>query len=286
GREQDEDLIDDGWTHHYAAVQHPPRRPDMTIEEYLRGGEEVDFAIMEEHRRRVEALVHDPDTAASLKPWYRYLCKRPCFHDEFLSAFNEPNVTLVDCPAGFDRIAPEGPVVDGTPYPVDLLVLGTGFEPELTPLYRRAGHDIVGRGGVTLADKWADGPRTNLGVQFAGFPNFFATMGPHHPATFCNITRCAETTVDWIVDCIDYIRAHGYTSIQPTPEAEEAWTRHCYDSSKGLIIDEMRDSWFFGNNNPENKGVPRFLLWAGSVSEFHQVYRDVAAAGYRGFEFR
>ena len=90
GRPVDADLIDDGWTHHYAAVHNPPRRKGMTIEEYLRSAEEVDYGIMEEHRRRVEDLVSDPGTAEILKPYYRYLCKRPCFHDEFLERVQQP----------------------------------------------------------------------------------------------------------------------------------------------------------------------------------------------------
>ena len=141
GRPAEVDLVDDGWTHHYAAVHHPPRWKGMTVEEYMRGAEELDFGIMEEHRRRVDELVSDPATAEILKPYYRYLCKRPCFHDEYLQAFNSPNVTLVDCPAGIDRVTEQGPVVDGQQYEVDCLIYGTGFEPELTPLHRRAGHD-------------------------------------------------------------------------------------------------------------------------------------------------
>ena len=147
GRAVDQDLIDDGWTHHYAVVQNPRRWKGQTIEEYIRTAEESDLEIMEEHRRRVASLVRDPATAEVLKPYYRYLCKRPCFHDEYLSAYNEPNVTLVDCPAGFERITTDGPVVDGRQYEVDCLIYGTGFEAELTPLPRRAGHEIVGRNG-------------------------------------------------------------------------------------------------------------------------------------------
>ncbi len=130
----------------------------MSGADIARSGEETDFQVMEAHRRRVEELVSDPVMADILKPYYRYICKRPCFHDEYLPAFNAPNITLIDCPAGIERITEKGPVVDGQQYEVDCIVYGTGFEPEQTPLARRAGHEIVGRGGVTLADKWADGP--------------------------------------------------------------------------------------------------------------------------------
>ena len=156
GRPVETDLVDDGWTHHYAAVHHPPRGKDMTMAEYLRSAEELDYRIMDSHRRRVEELVADPATAEILKPYYRYLCKRPCFHDEYLSAFNNPAVTLIDCPSGIERITARGPVIAGHQYDVDCLIYGTGFEAELTPVFRRAGHEIVGRGGITLAQKWAE----------------------------------------------------------------------------------------------------------------------------------
>jgi hypothetical protein len=146
--------------------------------------------------------------------------------------------------------------------------------------------DIRGENGVTLQEKWSDGPRTHLGVQIAGFPNFFVTSGPHHPAVFCNATRCAETVIEWIADCLVHMRNNGRTVIQSTPGAEEHWTEYCYNSVKGLIIEDMRDSWFFGNNNPDNKAEKRFLLWAGSVPDFNLTYADVAAQGYRGFEIR
>ena len=111
GRPVDEDLTDDGWTRHYAAVHNAPRWKGMTYEEFMLGAESLDYEIMEEHRRRVDELVADPATAEILKPYYRYLCKRPCFHDEYLQAFNHPNVTLIDCPAGIERVTEQGPVV-------------------------------------------------------------------------------------------------------------------------------------------------------------------------------
>ena len=192
GRSVDVDLVDDAWTHHFAAVQHPPKRKGMTREEYLRSGEELDYGIMEEHRRRVEELVTDPDTAESLKPYYRYLCKRPLFHDEYLQAFNNPNVTLVDCPSGIERMTEQGPVVDGQPYEVDCLAYGTGFEAELTPLFRRAGHDIIGRGGISLAEKWADGAASLFGMMSRGFPNMFAMPAPGQQAVVTvNYTQLA-----------------------------------------------------------------------------------------------
>ncbi len=141
----DVDEVDDGWTHHFAAVNHPKVVEGMTGADIARSGEQVDFQVMEEHRRRVEELVDDPVKADILKPFYRYICKRPCFHDEYLPAFNAPNVTPDRLPRSASTASPtRGRSSTAQQYEVDCIVYGTGFEPEQTPLYRRAGHEIVG----------------------------------------------------------------------------------------------------------------------------------------------
>ncbi len=231
GRPVDEDLTDDGWTHHFAAVQHPPRRKGMTVEEYLRGAEELDYGIMEEHRRRVEALVEDRDVAEVLKPYYRYLCKRPCFHDEYLQAFNNPNVTLVDCPGGIEQLTERGPVVDGERYEVDCLVYGTGFEPELTPLQRRAGHDIIGRGGVSLAEKWADGAASLFGMMSRGFPNMFVMPAPGQQAVVTvNYTQLACLGAEFVGRTVGILEKHGAAVFDVSAEAERDWCHKIVES--------------------------------------------------------
>jgi cation diffusion facilitator CzcD-associated flavoprotein CzcO len=231
GRQVDDDLVDDGWTHHYAAVQHPPRWKGMTPAEYVRSGEEVDFGVMEDHRRRVEELVADTATAEILKPHYRYLCKRPCFHDEYLLAFNRPDVTLVDCPAGFERVTERGPVVDGTQYEVDCLIYGTGFEAELTPLYRRAGHEIVGRGGVTLAEKWADGASSLFGMMSRGFPNLFVMPAPGQQAVVTvNYTQLAVLGARFIGGVVGRLEERGVAVFDVSAAAEEQWVEKIVES--------------------------------------------------------
>ncbi len=226
GRAVDEDLVDDGWTHHFASVHHPPRWKGMTTEEYLRSAEENDYGIMEEHRRRVEELVADPATAEILKPYYRYLCKRPCFHDEYLEVFNRPNVTLVDCPGGIERVSERGPVVDGREYEVDCLVYGTGFEPESTPLARRAGHDIVGRDGVVLAEKWADGAASLFGMTSRGFPNLFIMPAPGQQAVVTvNYTQLAVLGAEFVGGAVGILDRRGVTAFDVSAEAEEHWTQ-------------------------------------------------------------
>jgi cation diffusion facilitator CzcD-associated flavoprotein CzcO len=231
GRPVEGDLTDDGWTHHYAAVHHPPRCKDMTLEEYLRSAEELDYGIMEEHRRRVEELVADPATAEILKPYYRYLCKRPCFHDEYLQAFNNPNVTLVDCPSGIDRVTEAGPVVGGQQIEVDCLIYGTGFEAELTPLQRRAGHEIVGRGGTTLAEKWAGGAASLFGMMSRGFPNMFVMPAPGQQAVVTvNYTQLAVLGAEFVGGAVRILDERGVQAFDVAAEAEEAWGQKIVDS--------------------------------------------------------
>ncbi|MGD9600329.1 MAG: flavin-containing monooxygenase [Gammaproteobacteria bacterium] len=243
--------------------------------------EEVSEFLAAKIRQRVK----DPVVAEKLIPKnHPFGTKRPPGETNYYETFNRDNVELVDLRATpVTRITPRGVDTTAQAYDLDVLIYGTGFQSLTGALLRM---DIRGEKGLTLREKWSDGPRTNMGVQIAGFPNFFVTSGPHHPAVFCNATRCAETAVEWIVDCIDHVRSGGHRSIQPTLDAEGAWTQFCYDSVKGLIIDDMRDSWFFGNNNPENKAEKRFLLWAGSVPSFHDTFAEVTASGYRGFEIR
>ncbi len=225
------DQVDDGWTHDYAAVQHPPRTQGMTPEEFRRSAERIDYGIMDAHRRRVEELVADPAVAEILKPYYRYLCKRPCFHDEYLLAFNNPKVTLVDCPAGIERISEQGPVVDGKQYDVDCIIYGTGFEAEVTPLFRRAGHEIVGRGGVTLAEKWADGASSLFGIMTRGFPNMFVMPAPGQQAVVTvNYTRLAVFGAKFVGGVIGRLVHQDVEVFDVSAAAEEEWTQKIVDS--------------------------------------------------------
>jgi cation diffusion facilitator CzcD-associated flavoprotein CzcO len=227
----DVDLVDDGWTHHFAAVNHPKVVEGMTGADIARSGEAVDYEVMEEHRRRVAELVADPAVAEILKPYYRYICKRPCFHDEYLQAFNAPNVTLVDCPGGIERMTAKGPVVDGKQYEVDCIVYGTGFEPEQTPLYRRAGHEIVGRGGVTLGEKWADGPHSLYGVFSRGFPNLFITPAPFQQSVVTvNYTQVAVLGAEFIGRAIGLLKQEGIDVFDVRAEAEEEWVKGIVDA--------------------------------------------------------
>ncbi len=230
GLRVDEDLVDDAWTHDYASVVNPRREPGQSGEDFVRSIEEFDYRVMESHRRRVAELVDDPATAESLKPFYRYRCKRPCFHDEFLSAFNRPNVELIHAPAGIERVTEHGFVVDGGEYQVDCIIFASGFEPELTPIHRRAGHQIVGRGGRTLAEKWADGAATLFGVTTGGFPNLFIMPAPGQQAVVTvNYTHLAVFGAEFVAGTIAALRDAGVEWFDVDPAAEQAWVQQVLD---------------------------------------------------------
>ncbi len=243
--------------------------------------EEVSEFLAEKIRERVK----DPIKAEKLIPKnHPFGTKRPPGEKDYYEAFNRDNVDVVDLRATpITAITPTGIQTEGPEdHDLDIIIYATGFHSLTGELLRI---DIQGEDGLSLQEKWSDGPKTNLGIQFSGFPNFFAIMGPHNPATFCNITRCVENNVEWVIGCIRYMRENGYKTIETTVEAEESWTEQCYESVKGTLLDEMQDSWFFGNNNPENvRG--RFLMYAGGVPKYREIFADVVAKGYEGFELR
>ena len=290
GRPVDVDQVDDGWTHDYARAQHPPRREGMTLAEYLRSAEELDYGIMEAHRRRVEELVTDPATAEVLKPYYRYICKRPCFHDEYLPALNGSNVTLVDGPAGVERITERGLVVDGREYEVDCIIYGTGFEPELTPLYRRAGHEIVGRDGVTLAEKWADGAASLYGMMTRGFPNMFVMPAPGQQAVVTvNYTQLAVLGAEFVGGTVGLLENKGVEVFDVSAEAEEAWTRTIVDSfvDSSAVMSACTPSRINNEGHPEamNPRNGNYGRGMGNWFGYRQLLEEWLEAGvFEGLE--
>ncbi len=224
GRSVDRDLVDDGWTLHMARVSNPPRQPDWSIQQMAEAAEAFDYSVMEEHRARVAEIVADPATAEILKPYYRYLCKRPCFHDEYLAAFNRPNVTLIDCPSGIERVTEHGVVANGVDYELDCIIYATGFEAEVTPFPRRAGHPIIGRGGASLAEKWKDGARTLHGTMTRGFPNLFISPAPGQQAVVSvNHTHIMVTGAEHIAATIARLDERGARIVDVSEAAEADW---------------------------------------------------------------
>lgn len=233
GAEAELDMVADGWTRHMAKLVRVGKSSKTS--EDLAHLEAVDYEVMEEHRRRVDAEVQDSEVAKSLKPYYRYLCKRPLFHDGYLAAFNDGNLSLVDCPAGVERITSRGAVANGTEYDLDFIIFATGYEAESTPLARRVGHEVRGVGGLTLEQKWSKGPSTLHGLTTSGFPNMFIMPTPGQQAiTTVNYTHVMLIGAEHISESIAALQQAGLTEFDVAPEAEAAWT--------DLIVSGYRDN--------------------------------------------
>jgi cation diffusion facilitator CzcD-associated flavoprotein CzcO len=193
----------------------------LSREEKIRKQENANIDYMMRIHKRIEQTVKDPATAEALKPWYMFMCKRPCFHNEYLPSFNLPSVHLVDTHGkGITQINEKGPVFEGEQFELDVLIYATGFEVQKTGIYNQ----IVGKDGVDLDDKYADGIRTLLGIHTQGFPNLFI-MGGYQASFQFNLTDMLQTQGDHIAACIDYVRSHGYHTMDPTYEAEEWWVQ-------------------------------------------------------------
>ncbi len=210
---------------------------------------DTNFRIMEQIRARVDAIVTDPKTAASLKPYYPYGCKRPTFHDEYLPTFNKPNVHLVDtAPIGVTEIDERGVVHDGVEYPLDVLIYATGFQWMATSTFNM----IEGRDGQTLSRKWqTEGTKTFLGIHSAGFPNLFIVTGPQGGGGSFNFTDAIDSHGDYIVWLLSTMRDKGVSVVDITKEPEEQYAEHCRTAD--IATAPLRDclSYYNGHGDAE-----------------------------------
>ncbi len=237
----DEDLVKDGWTDIGQRIR------DRVVENAQKSGaipgpelfqqayEDSDDEKMEEIRARVDAIVEDEATSQALKPWYRQLCKRPCFHDEYLQSYNEPSAHLVDTDGkGVERIDESGVWVAGVHYDVDCLIFASGFEVG-TEYGRRAGFDPVGRGGVQLSDRWAEGMQSLHGVHVHDFPNLFV-VGPAQGANLIsNITHNLTEAGSTIAAVLRHALDRGADEVEVTDEAEQAWVKMLEGSTRSFL---------------------------------------------------
>jgi cyclohexanone monooxygenase len=197
------------------------QRVALPREERIRRQENANIDHMMRIHKRIDEIVKDKATAEALKPWFMFMCKRPCFHNDYLPTFNRPNVHLIDTKGkGITEITEQGPVFAGKQYKLDLLIYATGFEVQKTGLYNQ----LKGAKGLDLNDKYGEGIRTLFGIHTQGYPNLFI-MGGYQSSFQFNLTDILQTEGDHIAACIDYVRHHGYQSIDATPEAEEWWVQ-------------------------------------------------------------
>jgi len=230
-------------------------------------------------RGKIAEIVRDPQTARLLQPDNHPIgSKRICVDTDYYATFNRPNVTLVDIRSSpIEQILPHAVRCGGREYEVDALVLATGFD-AMTGSVARI--DIRGRDGRTLNQKWAEGPRTYLGLMSAGFPNLFIITGPGSPSVLSNMIVSIEQHVDWITDCIAHMRDRGLDSIEADIRAEDDWVAHVNEVARGTLYPQA-NSWYMGANIP---GKPQiFMPYIGGVGAYRQICNDVAAQGYAGF---
>jgi cyclohexanone monooxygenase len=279
------DLICDGWSEINRNIQARRRAagwPEMTIEEVIALREIEDYRAMERIRQRVDFIVEDPATAEMLKPWYRFLCKRPCFNDEYLPAFNRPNVTLIDVSEarGITGMTETGIIANGVEYEIDCIIYASGFE-TTTDLRRRYGIDIIeGRGGLSLYEHWKDGFRTLHGMSVHQFPGMFFT-GYLQGGVSGSITLMYDQQGRHIAHIIGEAMARGGVTVEPSREAEAAWVKTIRDN---LFLDvPFWESCTPGYNNNEGLEVTRYTIfgepYGPGYDAFDELLRDWRAKG-------
>lgn len=275
GRKPSEDLVGDGWTE----VMWDDTQTAVDSEELALQLELSDLGTMAALRRRVEETVEDPHTAEQLKPWYGKHCKRICFHDEYLPAFNRANVHLVDTDGrGVQQINERGVVVDGVEYPLDLLIFASGFE-VTTDLDHRLGFDPVGRGGVRLSERWHDGAHTLHGILSHDFPNMMmiSLVQAGFGTNFLHFLAKSAEHVAWLISrCAD----EGIATIEASVEAEEEWLEVLHGvASKITDYSRSCTPGYYNAEQGRDPKAARNLVYTGSLLEYVGYLERWRAAG-------
>ena len=281
------------------AVEADPQEIRETFEAYWRrGGPDIlasyrdltrDLAANEKAaefvRSKIRELVRDPEVAERLCPrGYPFGSKRLVLEIGYYDAFNRDNVRLVDVrETPIERIELDGVRTAGEHgelHRLDVLVFATGFDALTGALLKI---DIRGRGGLSLRDKWAAGPRTYLGLSTHGFPNLFFMAGPGSPSVISNVLVSIEQHVEWVTDHLEYLRKNGLTRSEAILEKEDTWVEHVNEVANATLYPHG-NSWYLGANVP---GKPRvFMPYVGGVGHYRQICADVAARQYDAFETR
>ncbi|TVZ76595.1 cyclohexanone monooxygenase/pentalenolactone D synthase [Streptomyces sp. BK340] len=277
-----QDLVADGWTEitaRLAAIL--PKSAGTSPEDAADAVERADFRKMEELRARVDAVVHDPATAAALKPYYRLFCKRPCFHDGYLETFNRPDVTLVDTEGrGIERLTGHAVVAGGREYPVDCLVFASGYESEYAvPYTARAGYEVVGRDGLRLSEKWADGARTLHGLMVNRFPNCFV-LSKVQSGLHVNVPYMLGEQSRHVAHILKAVKDRGRHVVEASATGEKEWVEEILRlANRNLDYAEACTPGLFNNEGrPSELHVLNGSYGGGSV-EFVNVLRTWREAG-------
>ena len=287
----DEDLVQDGWTdlsrRIRARIMQLP--PDQRSPKHMWAAfEESDFEKMEEIRARVDSIVKDQKTAQNLKAWYRQLCKRPCFHDAYLQAFNNPGTHLLDTDGkGVERITEKGVVVAGREYEVDCIIYASGFEVG-TEYKRRAGFDAVGKGGLRLSEAWAEGMRTKHGIHVHGFPNLFFVQPTQGANLISNVPHNLTEAGRTIALIIRHACEGRFKEVEVTKEAQDAWVALLLTGMGRMIGSQDCTPGYYNNEGQDPGPAARYAVGypqgAFAYFKYLESWRD--AGTFDGLEFR
>jgi cation diffusion facilitator CzcD-associated flavoprotein CzcO len=288
----DEDLVQDGWTDITKRIRDKVMASGkaFTREAFIEAYEDSDDEKMTEIRERVDALVKDRETAEALKPWYRQLCKRPCFHDEYLDAYNEPGTHLVDTDGkGVERIDETGIWANGEHYDLDCIIYASGFEVG-TGLARTAGFDAVGRDGQLLSEYWADGMQSLHGIHVHGFPNLFIVGLTHAANLISNVPHNYVEAGETIAAVISHALDVGADEVEVTAEAEAAWVDRLEKGAVGRMTNSPDCTPGYYNNEGQptgRRGVLNSMGYPeGPIAYFHYIDQWRRSGEFAGLEFR
>ncbi len=279
---QAEDLVNDGWTdiiRNLLFLAQQGGVKDFTPEKLAEIAELADFKKMEQIRARVDEIVKDPAAADALKPWYRQFCKRPCFHDAYLQAFNRPNVELVDTDGrGVEAVTETAVIAGGKTYEVDCLIFATGFEVG-TGFSRRCGYEIYGRNGLSLTQAWADGVRSLHGLAVNGFPNLFVMGGPQGGFTV-NYPHLLDEQGNHIAYILRTASQSQADLIEVDPDAEARWVQTIIDKAvvRTAFLEECTPGYYNNEGQPSaRRGQDAF--YGGGSGEYFAILDAWRQAG-------
>lgn len=287
-----EDLVQDGWTELAGRVRSRIRGLPfwkMTPKNMLAAFEDLDDEKMSEIRARADETVSDAETAESLKAWYRQLCKRPCFHDEYLQAFNEPGTTLVHTNGkGVERITQNGIVANGQEYPLDCIIYASGFEVG-TDITGRNGFELTGRDGLKLSDAWADGMKTMHGIHTHGFPNLFILGGFQGGALISNVPHNFVEAGRTIAMMVRHAIDNGHKEIEVTQKAQDGWIK-LLRRGRGNLIGALSDctpGYYNNEGQPAGTGSELQVGYPKGPVKFFKFLKQWRESGrFKGIAFR
>lgn len=289
GAPKTEDLVQDGWTdlsrRIFTKIKELPRNR-RTPQNMLEAFGDADDEKMSQIRHRVDTVIEDKDTAGDLKAWYRQLCKRPCFHDEYLQAYNKPSVHLVHTDGkGVERITEKAVVVAGKEYTVDCIVYASGFQVGFDAANKSI--DILGRNGLKLTDYWVDGMRSKHGIHVHGFPNAFLVQPAQGAMMVANVPSGINDSAKTIAAVIKHAISKSYTYVEVSKEAEDEWIETISSGPGRMLGDNTCTPGYYNNEGqPSGPGSDKMAGYpAGSYAFFQYIEEWRTSGSFDGIVF-